>query len=317
MSNERLKAALTHAGVTVEELAEQVGVDAKTIERWISGRVPHRRNRLRLARALATTPDQLWPDHDPAPEPPAPPAEVSQDELVATYLGRRDPVLPDALELIGQATRQVDLLGLSLAALINAETVRRLAARAAAGVQIRVLLADPESVHVLAEHAEHDPHATVTTLPPAGWEIERTLGYLQPLLELSGVQVRLFTASRPNAILRADEQMLVALHLWGATPDHEPILHLEHRHDAGLFERFAHHLELVWTHASLPAPIDAELYPDPDQEPGRYQPGPPDSPLAMRTHAFGVTFPTDEDGEGEEVSSTPSSAPTSRRRRRR
>lgn len=317
MSNERLKAAITHAGLDADSLAAQIGVDAKTIERWVSGRVPHRRNRLRLARALATTPDQLWPDHDPAPTPAEPPPEPRQDELTATYLGRRDPALPDPLQLIEQATRRVDLLGLSLAALINADTVRRLAARAAAGVQVRVLVADPESVHVLAEHAEHDPHAAVTALAPAGWEIERTLGYLQPLLELSGVQVRLFTASRPNAILRADEQMLVALHLWGATPDHEPILHLEHRQDAGLFDRFAHHLELIWTRASLPAPVDAELYPDPDQHPDRYQPDPPGSPLQMRTHAFGVTFPTDEDGEGEGVSSTPSSAPTSRRRRRR
>src|SRR5579875_2955631 len=75
VSNERLKAAITHAGLDADSLAAQIGVDAKTIERWVSGRGPHRRNRLRLARALATTPDQLWPDHDPAPTPAEPPPE--------------------------------------------------------------------------------------------------------------------------------------------------------------------------------------------------------------------------------------------------
>lgn len=40
MPNEHLKTALTQAGLTVEEFADIIGVDAKTAERWISGRTP-------------------------------------------------------------------------------------------------------------------------------------------------------------------------------------------------------------------------------------------------------------------------------------
>ncbi|MEV4093607.1 helix-turn-helix domain-containing protein [Streptosporangium saharense] len=39
--NERLRSALVTAGITVRQLAEEVGVDPKTVERWVStGRTP-------------------------------------------------------------------------------------------------------------------------------------------------------------------------------------------------------------------------------------------------------------------------------------
>ncbi|SDR05195.1 helix-turn-helix domain-containing protein [Thermostaphylospora chromogena] len=36
MANERLRAALLEKGVSVTELAEAIGVDPKTVERWIT-----------------------------------------------------------------------------------------------------------------------------------------------------------------------------------------------------------------------------------------------------------------------------------------
>ena len=54
MSNERLRSALFDSGLTYEQLSEQVQVDPKTVERWISqGRVPHRTHRLTVAAGLA------------------------------------------------------------------------------------------------------------------------------------------------------------------------------------------------------------------------------------------------------------------------
>ena len=39
MANERLRTALLQRGVTPTDLADTVGVDPKTIERWIGGRI--------------------------------------------------------------------------------------------------------------------------------------------------------------------------------------------------------------------------------------------------------------------------------------
>ena len=47
MANERLRQAILSSGLSIDDLADQVGTDVKTVERWITqGRVPHPRNRV-------------------------------------------------------------------------------------------------------------------------------------------------------------------------------------------------------------------------------------------------------------------------------
>ncbi|WFE42514.1 helix-turn-helix transcriptional regulator [Micromonospora sp. WMMD998] len=61
--NQALRAALADAGQTVEGLAEQVGVDPKTVARWVTpGRVPHPRHRSAAATALGREVGDIWPD---------------------------------------------------------------------------------------------------------------------------------------------------------------------------------------------------------------------------------------------------------------
>ena len=62
MANERLRQAIQRAGLGLEEVAEQVGIDVKTAERWITkGRLPHARNRAQTARLLSVDELELWP----------------------------------------------------------------------------------------------------------------------------------------------------------------------------------------------------------------------------------------------------------------
>ncbi|MET8085029.1 helix-turn-helix transcriptional regulator [Micromonospora sp. NPDC005237] len=61
--NQALRAALADSGETVESLAEQVGVDPKTVARWVTpGRVPHPRHRAAAASALGLEVRDIWPD---------------------------------------------------------------------------------------------------------------------------------------------------------------------------------------------------------------------------------------------------------------
>lgn len=49
MANERLRAVLLERGASVADLAAAVGVDPKTVERWITrGRTPYRKHRYAL-----------------------------------------------------------------------------------------------------------------------------------------------------------------------------------------------------------------------------------------------------------------------------
>ena len=61
MANERLRTALLQRGVTPADLADTVGVDPKTIERWIGGRIPYRRHRHQVAVKLGVDETYLWP----------------------------------------------------------------------------------------------------------------------------------------------------------------------------------------------------------------------------------------------------------------
>ncbi|MBV9363196.1 MAG: helix-turn-helix transcriptional regulator [Solirubrobacterales bacterium] len=53
MADTNLKDALRRAGMTPEEFAEVVGVDPKTVQRWVAGSTtPYPRHRATIARAL-------------------------------------------------------------------------------------------------------------------------------------------------------------------------------------------------------------------------------------------------------------------------
>lgn len=53
MANERLRAAIATAGLTIEDVAARAEVDPKTVERWIRlGRLPHRAHRFATAKLL-------------------------------------------------------------------------------------------------------------------------------------------------------------------------------------------------------------------------------------------------------------------------
>ena len=67
MTNERLRDALMSAGQTTGTAAEHIGVDAKTVERWLTqDRVPYPRHRGSLAALLGRSESYLWPGAVPA-----------------------------------------------------------------------------------------------------------------------------------------------------------------------------------------------------------------------------------------------------------
>ncbi|MET7864162.1 helix-turn-helix transcriptional regulator [Micromonospora taraxaci] len=61
--NDALRVALSDTGHSIESLAETVGVDPKTVGRWLTeGRIPHPRHRLAAAGALHKDVSDIWPD---------------------------------------------------------------------------------------------------------------------------------------------------------------------------------------------------------------------------------------------------------------
>jgi hypothetical protein len=107
VANERLRSCITGARLTISDVAAQVGVDPKTVERWIVlGRVPHRSHHWATASLLGTDEAYLWPevaDHKRT-------QAASAAELITLYPNRA--VVPAALwrGLLDGAVDRIDVL---------------------------------------------------------------------------------------------------------------------------------------------------------------------------------------------------------------
>jgi transcriptional regulator with XRE-family HTH domain len=269
MANDRLRAAITHAGLDPDQLASLLEVDVKTVQRWLSGRTPYPRHRTQLARALGRSERELWPDAAITPSP-----EDARREILAAYPHANDLRAADWRALMRDAVEQIDLLSYSLIEILSAPgTIDLLATKATAGTTIRILTAAPDSAWVSATAIQLEQDTPdFLARSDLQREIELARGYLQSLIVRDHIEGYEFYAERTNTILRFDDQMLLTLHLWATPGAQAPLLHLRRHHDDGLFDQFATHLETILHQTSQPLQPDPDHYPDPHQHPDRYKP---------------------------------------------
>ncbi len=60
--NEPLRRALLRARLREDDVAARLGVDPKTLRRWLNGRVPYPHNRAAIAELVGADEADLWPD---------------------------------------------------------------------------------------------------------------------------------------------------------------------------------------------------------------------------------------------------------------
>jgi transcriptional regulator with XRE-family HTH domain len=244
MPNERLRAALLERGITPAAMGAQLGVDQKTVERWIGGRVPYRKHRYAVASRLRVDEVYLWPD--------ALPREVvgtaSESEVVAVFPHRWE-VPRDAWgRLFSSAEREIGVLvysGLFLAE--DAGVQKILAGKASAGVRVRVLLGDPASPQV----AERGTDEGVGDAQAA--KIRNALVLYRPLRQVAGAEIRFHRTILYNSIYRADDQLLVNTHVYGVTAAHAPVWHLRKVAGGEIVTTYVDSFERVWD-AAVPLP---------------------------------------------------------------
>jgi transcriptional regulator with XRE-family HTH domain len=234
----RLRTALLRANLDAAGLADAVGVDAKTVTRWLSGRVPRQRTRLAVADLLGETEADLWPQTRPDL---APGAEATA-EVAGAWAHRAD--IPQLLwtSLLADATARIDLLGYAFPFIFELlpDTMQRLADKAAGGTRIRLAFADPDCPHV----AERDALEQIGGTLPG--RIRNALNFCEPLHEITGVEVGLHAVHLYNAVFRFDSQMIVTPYLYRARGYQHPALHLRELSPYGIFASFADQFEQVW-----------------------------------------------------------------------
>ena len=243
MANERLRSCITGARLTIPDVAAQVGVDPKTVERWIVlGRIPHRSHRWATASLLGTDEAYLWPEVADDRRAQA----ASAAELVALYPNRG--AVTGALwrSLLDNAVDHIDVLVFSGLFLPDGypEVAKLLASKAEQGTQVRLAFGDPDSEAVRRRGEEERIGDGMAA------RIRLSLIYLRDAIGAPGVELRFHATTLYNSIYRFDEDMLINAHVYGAPAAHSPVLHLRRLPGARLFDHYQASFERVWEQAS-------------------------------------------------------------------
>jgi transcriptional regulator with XRE-family HTH domain len=238
MANERLRAALLQRGVTPNELAEFVGVDPKTIERWIGGRIPYRRHRYRVASRLGVDEAYLWPGALAAEQV----ASASESEVLVLYPHRW--AVPRDIwgQLFDSAEEEIGVLVYSGMFIVDDPgLLALLRAKAMQGVKVRILLGDPDSAEVAARGALEGIGEALAS------KIRNAIVLYRPLREVEGVEIRLHSTVLYNSIFRADRELLVNSHVYGFPASQAPVMHLRQVAGGTMVSTYLEIFDQVWS----------------------------------------------------------------------
>jgi hypothetical protein len=244
MANERLRTALLQQGVTPNVLADDVGVDPKTIERWISGRIPYRRHRHQVSVRLRVDESYLWPGALAGDQV----ASASESEIVVVHPHRWAVPRDRWGFLFDAAEQEIGILVYSALFLADDPGMLSLLQRKAGqGVRVRILLGDPDSPEVAVRGAHEGIDDSLAS------KIRNVMVLYRPLREVPGMEIRQHATVLYNSIYRADGELLVNPHIYGTPAAQAPVMHLRQIAGGTLVSTYLDSFERVWSESR---PVD-------------------------------------------------------------
>jgi transcriptional regulator with XRE-family HTH domain len=236
--NELLRRFLLQAGLREDDVAARLGVDPKTVRRWLNGRVPYPHNRAAIADLVGAEESDLWPGASGTLT-----ARIRPDELITVYPHRSAVPREVWTRFFSSAQREIGIL--SYSALFLAEDtgiLRLIAKKGRAGVNIRIALGDPESSHA-ARRGDED----IGDAAPA--KIRKALALYQSVAGVQNVEIRLHQTVLYNSIYCADDQLIVNQHAYGIPAAHAPVFCLRDAGGGEMIALYRDSFERVWAEA--------------------------------------------------------------------
>ncbi len=221
-------------------MAARLGVDPKTVRRWLNGRVPYSHNRAAIAEMVGVDEADLWPE---AGGPLA--ARVRPDELGTVYPHRWAVPREVWVRLFGSAEREIAILAYSALFLAeDAGILGILAEKGRAGVTVRIALGDPDGPHA-AERGEEEGIGDAMAA-----KIRNALMLYRPLAAVENIEFRLHRTVLYNSIYRADERLLVNQHTYGIPAAQAPVFCLSGTGSGEMAALYLESFERVWADAA-------------------------------------------------------------------
>lgn len=238
--NEILKRAFAEAGVTEHDVAARLGVDTKTVRRWLEGRRPYPRHRSALADLLGVDHTTIWRSAAPT----AQPTRNGAVQIEGSYAHRWEVPRSVWQWLFNQAEDEIGILvysGLFLAEDIG--ILRVLTEKALAGVSVRILLGDPDSPHVAKRGADEGVDDAMAA------KVRNSIVLYRQLQDVDGVEIRLHETILYASLYRGDNDVLVNPHAYGITASNAPVLHVRHVERGDMASTYLGSFEQVWRSA--------------------------------------------------------------------
>ena len=238
--NEPLRRALLRARLREDDVAARLGVDPKTVRRWLNGRLPYPHNRAAIAELVGADEAELWPD---AGGPLA--ARLRPEELGTVYPHRWAVPREVWVQLFESAEREISILAYSALFLAeDAGILRILADRGQAGVTVRITLGDPDGQNV----AERGKEEGIGDAMAA--KIGNALTLYRPLTAIENIEIRLHRTALYNSIYRADDQFLINQHTYGIPAAQAPVFCLSNIGNGEMTVLYLDSFERVWSSAA-------------------------------------------------------------------
>jgi len=234
--NEPLRRALLRARLREDDIAARLGVDPKTVRRWLNGRLPYPHNRAAIAELVGADEAELWPDVGGLLA-----VRVRPEELGTVYPHRWAVPREVWVRLFGSAEREIAILAYSALFLADdAGMLRILADKGRAGIAVRIALGDPDGLHAAERGEEEGIDAAV----PA--KIRDALTLFRPLSAVENIEIRLHQTVLYNSIYRADGDLLVNQHSYGIPAAQAPVFCLCDTDGGEMTALYVDSFERVW-----------------------------------------------------------------------
>jgi hypothetical protein len=230
---------MLRARLREDDIAARLGVDPKTVRRWLSGRVPYPSSRAALADLLGADEGDLWPEAGGLLA-----GRSRAEELGAVYPHRWAVPRDVWKRFFESAESEIGVLAYS--ALFLAEDAGLLGIiedKACRGARVRLALGHPNSPSVAQRGQEEGIGDAMAT------KIRNALTLYRPLLASGNVEIRLHKTVLYNSIYQADDQLFVNQHAYGVPAAYAPVFCFRGSERGDLVRAYRDSFEQVWAAA--------------------------------------------------------------------
>ncbi len=223
--------------LTTATLAGRVGVDPKSVERWITqDRVPRAGTRMRVANMLGYDETYFWPSLLGTKSV----VGTTSSEVVQIWASRAS-VPGDVWQaLIAKTGQRLEILVYAAMFLIDSHRLGDvLADLSARGGEARVLLGDSSSPMLVQRGIDEN-------LPHVPARAASALEYLHVANDLPGVEIRLHDTPLYVSLYRFGDTMMANPHTHGVPAKDSPVLQLAKVPGGHLFDYYTRAFDRVW-----------------------------------------------------------------------